>query len=382
MKFELTEEQKEVQRTAREFAKKEILPLARKIDEEEYFPKEIIKKLAEMGFMGMMVPEKYGGAGFDTISYVLAMEEISAACASTGVIMSVNNSLVCDPLMRYGTEEQKMKYLVPLAKGELLGCFCLSEPDCGSDAAGLRTTARKEGNEYILEGTKNFVTNGPQADIAIVFATIDRNLRHKGICAFILEKDMKGYIISKVEKKLGIRGSGTAQIILDGVRVPEENLLGQVGEGFKVAMTTLDGGRIGIASQALGIARAAFEEAVKYSKERKAFGQNICEFELVQEMIAEMGTRIDAARLLTLRAAYLKDKKMKFTKEAAMAKLFASETAMWVTTKAIQIFGGYGYITDNTVERHFRDAKITEIYEGTSEIQKIVIATNILKEFE
>jgi butyryl-CoA dehydrogenase len=382
MKFELTEEQKEVQRTAREFAKKEILPLARKIDEEEYFPKEIIKKLAEMGFMGMMVPEKYGGAGFDTISYVLAMEEISAACASTGVIMSVNNSLVCDPLMRYGTEEQKMKYLVPLAKGELLGCFCLSEPDCGSDAAGLRTTVRKEGNEYILEGTKNFVTNGPQADIAIVFATIDRNLRHKGICAFILERDMKGYIISKVEKKLGIRGSGTAQIILDGVRVPEENLLGQVGEGFKVAMTTLDGGRIGIASQALGIARAAFEEAVKYSKERKAFGQNICEFELVQEMIAEMGTRIDAARLLTLRAAYLKDKKMKFTKEAAMAKLFASETAMWVTTKAIQIFGGYGYITDNTVERHFRDAKITEIYEGTSEIQKIVIATNILKEFE
>jgi len=382
MKFELTEEQKEVQRTAREFAKKEILPLARKIDEEEYFPKEIIKKLAEMGFMGMMVPEKYGGAGFDTISYVLAMEEISAACASTGVIMSVNNSLVCDPLMRYGTEEQKMKYLVPLAKGELLGCFCLSEPDCGSDAAGLRTTARKEGNEYILEGTKNFVTNGPQADIAIVFATIDRNLRHKGICAFILERDMKGYIISKVEKKLGIRGSGTAQIILDGVRVPEENLLGQVGEGFKVAMTTLDGGRIGIASQALGIARAAFEEAVKYSKERKAFGQNICEFELVQEMIAEMGTRIDAARLLILRAAYLKDKKMKFTKEAAMAKLFASETAMWVTTKAIQIFGGYGYITDNAVERHFRDAKITEIYEGTSEIQKIVIATNILKEFE
>jgi len=382
MKFELTEEQKEVQRTAREFAKKEILPLARKIDEEEYFPKEIIKKLADIGFMGMMVPEKYGGAGFDTISYVLAMEEISAACASTGVIMSVNNSLVSDPLMRYGTEEQKMKYLMPLAKGEKLGCFCLSEPDCGSDAAGLRTMARKEGNECIIEGTKNFVTNGPQADIAIVFATIDKNLKHKGICAFILEKDMKGYIISKVEKKLGIRGSGTAQIILDGVRVSEKNLLGQVGEGFKIAMTTLDGGRIGIASQALGIARAAFEEAVKYSKERKAFGQNICEFELVQEMIAEMGTRIDAARLLTLRAAYLKDKKMRFTKEAAMAKLFASETAMWVTIKAIQVFGGYGYITDNTVERHFRDAKITEIYEGTSEIQKIVIAANILKEFE
>ncbi len=382
MKFELTEEQKEVKRIAEEFAKKEILPLARKIDEEEYFPKEIIKKLAEMGFMGMMVPEKYGGAGFDTVSYVLAMEEISAACASTGVIMSVNNSLVSDPLLRYGTEEQKMKYLVPIAKGEKLGCFCLSEPDSGSDAVGLRTIARKEGNEYILEGTKNFVTNGPQADIAIIFATIDRSLKHKGICAFILEKEMKGYIISKVEKKLGIRGSGTAQIILDGVRVPEENLLGQVGEGFKVAMTTLDGGRIGIAAQALGIARAAFEEAVRYSKERKAFGQNICEFEMVQEIIAYMGTRIDAARLLTLRAAYLKDKKLKFTKEAAMAKLFASETAMWVTTKAIQIFGGYGYITDNSVERHFRDAKITEIYEGTSEIQKIVIATSILKEFE
>jgi len=382
MNFELTEEQKEVQRTAREFAKKEILPLARKIDEEEYFPKEIVKKLADIGFMGMMVPEKYGGAGFDTISYVLAMEEISAACASTGVIMSVNNSLVSDPLLRYGTEEQKMKYLVPIARGEKIGCFCLSEPDCGSDAAGLRTMARKEGNEYIIEGTKNFVTNGPQADIAIVFATIDRSLKHKGICAFILEKDMKGYIISKVEKKLGIRGSGTAQIVLDGVRVPEENLLGDVGEGFKIAMTTLDGGRIGIAAQALGIAKAAFEESVRYSKERKAFGQHICEFELVQEMIAEMGTRIDAARLLTLRAAYLKDKKMRFTKEAAMAKLFASETAMWVTIKAIQIFGGYGYITDNSVERHFRDAKITEIYEGTSEIQKIVIAANILKEFE
>lgn len=382
MKFELTEEQKEVMRTAREFARKEILPLARKIDEEEYYPQEIIKKLAEMGFMGMMVPEKYGGAGFDTISYVLAMEEISAACASTGVIMSVNNSLVSDPILRYGTEEQKMKYLVPLAKGEKLGCFCLSEPESGSDAAGLRTTARKEGNEYILEGTKNFVTNGPQADIAIVFATIDRNLKHKGICAFIVEREMKGYIISKVEKKLGIRGSGTAQIILDGVRVPAENLLGAVGEGFKVAMTTLDGGRIGIAAQALGIARAAFEEAVRYSKERRAFGQLIGEFELVQEMIAYMATKIDAARLLTLRAAYLKDKKVKFTKEAAMAKLFASETAMWVTTKAIQIFGGYGYITDNSVERHFRDAKITEIYEGTSEIQKLVIATNVLKEFE
>lgn len=382
MKFELTEEQKEVMRTAREFARKEILPLARKIDEEEYYPQEIIKKLAEMGFMGMMVPEKYGGAGFDTISYVLAMEEISAACASTGVIMSVNNSLVSDPILRYGTEEQKMKYLVPLAKGEKLGCFCLSEPESGSDAAGLRTTARKEGNEYILEGTKNFVTNGPQADIAIVFATVDRNLKHKGICAFIVEREMKGYIISKVEKKLGIRGSGTAQIILDGVRVPAENLLGAVGEGFKVAMTTLDGGRIGIAAQALGIARAAFEEAVRYSKERRAFGQLIGEFELVQEMIAYMATKIDAARLLTLRAAYLKDKKVKFTKEAAMAKLFASETAMWVTTKAIQIFGGYGYITDNSVERHFRDAKITEIYEGTSEIQKLVIATNVLKEFE
>lgn len=382
MKFELSEEQEMIRKTAEDFAKNEIEPLAKKIDKEDYFPIEIVKKLAELGFLGMMVPVEYGGSGLDTISYVLAMEEISKACASTGVIMSVNNSLVCDPLTRYGTHEQKEKYLKPLAKGKKLGCFCLSEPECGSDAAGLRTTVKKDGNYYILEGTKNFVTNGPQSDIAIVFATIDKSKKHKGVCAFIVEKEMEGFEITKVEDKLGIKGSGTAQIALDGVKVPEENLLGEVGDGFKIAMSTLDGGRIGIASQAIGIAKAAFEKAVRYSKERQAFGEPISNFQLIQEILAYMSVKIECAHLLTLKSAYLKDKKMRFTKEAAQAKLFASETAMWVTTKAIQVFGGYGYVTDNDVERHFRDAKITEIYEGTSEIQKLVIARNILKEFD
>jgi len=330
--------------------------------------------------MGMMVPQEYGGAGLDTVSYVIAMEEISSACASTGVIMSVNNSLVCDPIMRYGSEEQKRNYLTPLARGEKLGCFALSEPNAGSDAARQQTIAVQDGDFFILNGTKNFITNGKEANIAIVFAMTDKTKGHRGISAFIVPTDIQGFKISRLEHKLGIRGSSTAQIILEDVKLSKDHLLGNIGDGFKIAMSTLDGGRIGIASQALGIARAAMEESIEFAKQREAFGQIIANFEAIQWMIADMATRLDSARLLTLRAAYLKDKKVRFTKEAAMAKLFAAETAMWITTKAIQIHGGYGYTTDYPVERHFRDAKITEIYEGTSEIQRLVIASNILKQ--
>jgi len=307
------------------------------------------------------------------------MEEISRVCASTGVIMSVNNSLVCDPIYKFGTEEQKQEYLVPLAKGERLGCFCLSEPGTGSDAAAQKTTCRKSGDEWILNGTKNFITNGPQAHIAIIFAIADRSKGYKGINTFIVERDTPGYSIGKVEQKLGIRGSGTSQIILEDCRVSEANLLGGECGGFKVAMTALDSGRIGIAAQALGIARGAYEEALSYARQREAFGQQIAEFQGIQWMLADMAVRIDAAKLLVWRAAMLKQAGQRFTKEAAMAKLFASETAMWVVTKAVQVHGGYGFIKDYRVERFFRDAKITEIYEGTSEIQRNIIAREILK---
>lgn len=380
MQFDFTDEQKMILETAKDFANGVVKPKAKEIDQMGLFPSDVIKKLAELGFMGMMVPPEYGGAGLDTISYVIAMEEISAACASTGVIMSVNNSLVCDPLLKFGNEEQKQRYLLPLAKGEKLGCFALSEPNAGSDAARQQTTANQDGDFFILNGTKNFITNGKEANVAIVFAMTDKTKGHRGISAFIVPTDIEGFKISRLEHKLGIRGSSTAQIVLEDVRLPKENLLGNIGDGFKIAMSTLDGGRIGIASQALGIARAALEESIEFAKQREAFGQLIANFEAIQWMIADMITRLDSARLLTLRAAYLKDQKMRFTKEAAMAKLFAAETAMWITTKAIQIHGGYGYTTDYAVERHFRDAKITEIYEGTSEIQRLVIASNILKQ--
>jgi butyryl-CoA dehydrogenase len=380
MQFEFTDEQKMILETARDFASGVVKPKAKEIDETGKFPVDIIKQLAELGFMGMMVPQEYGGAGLDTVSYVIAMEEISSACASTGVIMSVNNSLVCDPIMRYGSEEQKRNYLTPLARGEKLGCFALSEPNAGSDAARQQTIAVQDGDFFILNGTKNFITNGKEANIAIVFAMTDKTKGHRGISAFIVPTDIQGFKISRLEHKLGIRGSSTAQIILEDVKLSKDHLLGNIGDGFKIAMSTLDGGRIGIASQALGIARAAMEESIEFAKQREAFGQIIANFEAIQWMIADMATRLDSARLLTLRAAYLKDKKVRFTKEAAMAKLFAAETAMWITTKAIQIHGGYGYTTDYPVERHFRDAKITEIYEGTSEIQRLVIASNILKQ--
>ncbi len=380
MQFDLTDEQKMIQETARDFANGVVRPKAKDIDQTGQFPADTVKKLAELGFMGMMIPSEYGGAGFDAISYVIAMEEIAAACASTAVIMSVNNSLVCDPLMKFGNEEQKKEYLTPLAKGEKLGCFALSEPNAGSDAARQQTTAVQDGDNFILNGTKNFITNGKEANIAIIFAMTDKAKGHKGISAFIVPTDVKGFTISRLEHKLGIRASSTAQIMLEDMKLSKKNLLGNVGDGFKVAMSTLDGGRIGIAAQALGIARAAMEESVEFAKQREAFGQLIHNFEAIQWMVADMATRLDAARLLTLRAAYLKDKKTRFTKEAAMAKVFAAEAAMWITTKAIQIHGGYGYTTDYPVERHFRDAKITEIYEGTSEIQRLVIAANMFKE--
>lgn len=379
MDFNLTEEQKMIRDMVRNFAEKEVAPLAEKLDENETFPQENVKRMAELGLMGMMIPQEYGGAGLDVLSYVIAIEEIARYCASTAVIMSVNNSLVCDPIYKFGTELQKKKFLVPLAKGEKLGCFCLSEPGTGSDAAAQKTVAVKKGSEWILNGTKNFITNGPQANIAIIFAMSDKSKGHKGISAFIVEKGTQGYSIGKIEKKLGIRGSSTSQIVLEDCRVPAENMLGAEGEGFKVAMTTLDGGRIGIAAQALGIARGAYEDALQYAKQREAFGQQIANFQGIQWMLADMAVRIDAARLLIWRAAMLKQNGERFTKEAAMAKLFASETAMWTVTKAVQIHGGYGYIKDYRVERFFRDAKITEIYEGTSEIQRNVIAREILK---
>lgn len=380
MQFDLSDEQKMIQQTAKDFAHGVVKPKAKEIDQTGQFPADTVKKLAELGFMGMMIPPEYGGSGLDTISYSIAMEEISAACASTGVIMSVNNSLVCDPLMKFGTEQQKKEYLVPLAKGERLGCFALSEPNAGSDAARQQTTAVQDGDSFVLNGTKNFITNGKEANTAIVFAMTDKSKGHKGISAFIVPTDAKGFTVSRLEHKLGIHASSTAQIMLEDLRIPKKNLLGGIGDGFKVAMSTLDGGRIGIASQALGIAQAAMEESIEFAKQREAFGQMIQNFQAIQWMVADMATRIDAARLLTHRAAYLKDKKVRFSKEAAMAKVYAAETAMWVTTTAIQIHGGYGYTTDYPVERHFRDAKITEIYEGTSEIQRLVIAANMFKE--
>jgi len=379
--IELIDEQQMIRDVARDFAQNEIKPIAGELDREGRFPTDLVKKLGELGFMGIFVPQNYGGSGMDTFSCVLALEEICKACASTGVIMSVNNSLVCEPILRFGTEEQKKKYLSPLAKGEKLGCFSLSEPAAGSDAGSIRTTAIRKGDYYIINGTKNWVTNGPEADIIVLFTSVDLSKKHRGITAFIVEKETPGIIVGKKEDKLGIKASGTSQLIFEGCRVPAQNRLGEEGEGFKIAMQTLDGGRIGIATQAVGIAQAAFEEAVRYSRERESFGKQISKFQAIQFMLADMATRIEAARLLVWQAARMKDRKMKFTKQSAMAKVFAAETAMWVTTKAIQIHGGYGYTTDYPVERHFRDAKITEIYEGTSEIQRIVIANEVLKEF-
>ncbi len=380
MDFNLSEEQKMIQQMARDFAQKELAPVAAELDAKSEFPSRHLKKMAELGLMGMMVPQEWGGSGLDTVSYVLALEEIAAACASTAVTMSVNNSLYCGPLVRFGTEAQKKKYVTPFAAGEKLGAYALSEPGTGSDAANQKTTARKVGDKYVLNGRKNFITNGPHADAMVLYAMTDKDKRHKGISCFIVEKDFPGYSVGKIEKKLGICASSTSEIVLENCEVPAANLMGQEGEGFSIAMNTLDSGRIGIGTQALGIARVAFEAARKYATEREAFGQAIANFQAIQHFLADMATDIDASRLLVWRAAWMKDQGSNFSKQAAMAKLFSSETANWVTDKAVQIFGGYGYMKDYPVERYFRDAKITEIYEGTSEIQRLVIARNVLKE--
>lgn len=379
MNFELTEEQLAVRDAAREFAQTELLPGVIERDEKQQFPAEQVKKMGELGFMGMMVDPKYGGGGMDTVSYVLAMEEISKIDASASVCMSVNNSLVCWGLEKFGTEEQKQKYLKPLAMGEKIGAFCLSEPEAGSDATSQKTTAEDKGDHYLLNGTKNWITNGNSASIYLVIAQTDREKGHKGINCLIVEKDMDGFVVGKKEDKLGIRGSDTHSLMFTDVKVPKENRIGEDGFGFKFAMSTLNGGRIGIASQALGIASGAYELALAYSKERKAFGKPISQHQAIQFKLADMATEIDAARLLCLQAATLKDQKKDFAKASAMAKLYASKTAMDVTVEAVQVHGGYGYVKEYHVERLMRDAKITQIYEGTSEIQKIVISRELLK---
>lgn len=378
MNLELSSELQMLRDSVRTFAKEKLWPIAARLDETGEFPKSQIAEMAEMGLLGVAVPAEYGGAGMDNMAYAIAMEEISAGCASSGVIMSVNNSLVCDPIMKFGTEAQKQKWLPKLAPGQILGCFGLSEPGTGSDAAAQSTVAVKDGQGWVINGAKNFITNGAEASVCVLFAMGDKSKGVKGINAYLVPADTRGYTVGKHENKLGIRASSTTQIILDDVRVPADAMLGKEGDGFKIAMSTLDGGRIGIAAQALGIARAAFDGARAYALERKAFGKPIADLQAIQFMLADMATQIDAARLLIWRAAALKDKGVKFGPEAAMAKLYASEMAGRVTTKALQVYGGYGYCKDYPAERHFRDARITEIYEGTSEIQRLVIARSVL----
>ncbi|MAZ54385.1 MAG: acyl-CoA dehydrogenase [Flavobacteriales bacterium] len=379
MNFNLSEEHIMIRDAARNFAKTELLPGVIERDENQSFPAEQIKKLGELGFMGMMVDTKYGGAGMDTISYVLAMEELSKVDASASVVVSVNNSLVCWGLEKYGTEEQKLKYLTPLAKGDIIGAFCLSEPEAGSDATSQQTTAIDMGDHYLLNGTKNWITNGNTASVYLVIAQTNAEKGHRGINALIVEKGMPGFEVGVKENKLGIRGSDTHSLLFNDVKVPKENRIGDDGFGFKFAMSTLSGGRIGIAAQALGIASGAYELSLEYSKQRKAFGKPISEHQAIAFKLADMATEIEAARLLCLKSAWLKDNKMKFDKESAMAKVFASEVAMKTTTEAVQIHGGYGFVKEYHVERLMRDAKITQIYEGTSEIQRIVISRSIIK---
>ncbi|MBT4478015.1 MAG: acyl-CoA dehydrogenase [Flavobacteriales bacterium] len=379
MDFTFTEEHEMIRDAAKDFAQTELLPGVIERDENQSFPTEQIKKLGELGFLGMMVDPKYGGAGMDSISYVLAMEEISKVDASSSVVMSVNNSLVCWGLEEYGTEEQKEKYLKPLASGEIIGAFCLSEPEAGSDATSQKTTAIDMGDYYLLNGTKNWITNGNSASVYLVIAQTDIEKGHKGINAFIVEKGMDGFVVGPKENKLGIRGSDTNSLMFTDVKIPKENRIGQDGFGFKFAMKTLSGGRIGIASQALGIASGAYELSLKYSKERKAFGKEINKHQAIAFKLADMATEIEAARLLCLKAAWLKDNGKNYDKLSAMAKVFASETAMKTTIEAVQVHGGYGFVKEYHVERLMRDAKITQIYEGTSEIQRIVISRSVLK---
>lgn len=379
MTFDLSEEQLLIRNAARDFAQTELKPGVIARDENQQFPTEQIKKLGELGFLGMMTSPEYNGAGLDTVSYVLVMEELSKIDASASVVVSVNNSLVCYGLEKYGTASQKEKYLKPLAAGEKIGAFCLSEPEAGSDASSQRTTAEDKGDHYVLNGTKNWITNGHTASTYLVIAQTHPELGHKGINAFIVEKGMAGFTVGPKENKLGIRGSDTHSLLFSDVRVPKENRIGEDGFGFKFAMKTLEGGRIGIAAQALGIASGAFELATQYAKERKTFGKPIAEHQIIQFKLADMHTQIEAARLLCLKAAWLKDQDKPYADAAAMAKLFASDVAMKVTVEAVQIHGGYGFVKEYHVERLMRDAKITQIYEGTSEIQRLVIARSILK---
>lgn len=384
MEFKLTEEQLMIRQAARDFVNTECLPGVIERDEQQKFPKEQVIKLAELGFMGMMISPDYGGSGLDAISYVLAMEEISKIDASTSVCMSVNNSLVCYGIEAFGTDEQKKKYLTPLAQGRkdgelYIGAFLLSEPEAGSDATSQRTIAVEKGDHYIINGVKNWITNGNSASCYLVFAQTDLSKGSRGINVFIVEKNWAGVTVGPKENKLGIRGSDTHSILFTDVKVPKENRIGKDGFGFKFAMMTLSGGRIGIASQALGLASGALERSINYSKERKAFGTQIKNHQIIQFKIADMATRVEASRLLCFRAAWQKDKGEDYTESAAMAKVFASETAMWATTEAVQIHGGYGYVKEYHVERMMRDAKITQIYEGTSEVQRIVISRGILK---
>ena len=378
MNFNLTEEQQLIQKTARDFANDHLRPGVVERDEKAEFPAEQVKMMGELGFMGMMMPEEYGGAGLDTVSYCLVMEEIAKADASAAVIMSVNNSLVCQLLKNFGNENQKQKYLSPLASGEKLGAFSLSEPQSGSDASNMRTFAKRDGDHYIINGTKNWVTNGITSDIVLLMCLTEKGVGNKGISTFIIEKGFEGFSTGKKEDKLGIRGSDTCELYFEDCIVPVENRLGNEGGGFKIALGTLDGGRIGIATQALGIAKESLDRSVAYANERKQFGTEIGNFGAIQSKIAQMATQVDAARLLIYRAAKLKDEGKPFGKEAAMAKNYASKVAMDASTQCVQIFGGYGYIRETGVERLMRDAKITQIYEGTSEIQELVIARNVL----
>ena len=379
MNFELTQEQKMIKKMTQEFAKDELLPGVVKRDIEKIWPKQQIRKMADLGLLGMMVKTEWGGNGMDTISYAIAMEEISKIDASASVVMSVNNSLVCSIFQKYATKEQKEKYLKPLARGKKLGCFSLSEPQSGSDASNMKTYAVQDGDDFVISGTKNWVTNGINADIVMLFCVTEKDVGHKGISCFIIEKETEGLSAGKPEEKLGIRASDTCELYFDQVRVSKDNLVGYLGEGFKIALSTLDGGRIGIASQALGIAQASLENSIKYSKDRKQFGKPIADNQAIQFKLADMGMEIEAARLLIYKAASKKDRKLNFSSSASMAKVYASEVAMRASTQCVQIHGGYGYIKESGVERFMRDAKITQIYEGTSEIQRIVIARELLK---
>jgi len=378
MNFELSQDHRVLQDSVREFVSREIRPLARRIDEEHAIPDALVAQMGGVGLLGSCLPEEYDGAGMDMLSYVLVVEEVSRACASSGVLISAHTSLCTSPIHAFGTAKQKQQWLPALNRGEKIGCFLLTEPDAGSDAGAIATTYRREANEFVINGNKIFITNGGYCGTGVLFATHDRSLKHKGVSAFIVDLDSPGVSILKQESKLGIRGSYTTAFAFDNLRVPVDNLLGAEGKGFHIAMETLNGGRIGIAAQALGIAEGAFERALAYSQERKQFGQKICDFQAIQFKLADMKTRIETSRLLTYKAACLKEAGKNYTLESAMCKMHASETATFVTREAIQIHGGYGYITDYEVERMFRDAKITEIYEGTNEIQRVVIAKLLL----